>query len=55
MPVEVIGVDHAFVAVRDMDAAKGFYDRVMPILGFGRGSEIIGGNPRVFYHGRQLV
>ena len=55
MPVEVIGIDHVFVAVRDMDAAKGFYDRVMPILGFRRGSGIIGGDPHVFYHGRQLV
>ena len=55
MPVEVIGIDRVFVAVRDMDAAKGFYDRVMPILGFRRGSGIIGGDPHVFYHGRQLV
>ena len=55
MPVEVIGIDHVFVAVRDMDAAKGFYDRVMPILGFRRGSGIIGRDPHVFYHGRQLV
>ena len=55
MPVEVIGIDHVFVAVRDMDAAKGFYGRVMPVLGFRRGSGIIGGDPHVFYHGRQLV
>jgi len=45
VPVEVIGIDHVFVAVRDMDAAKGFYDRVMPILGFRRGSGSIGGDP----------
>ncbi len=55
MPVEVIGIDRVFVAVRDMDAAKGFYDRVMPILGFRRGSGIICGDPHVFYSGRQLV
>jgi catechol 2,3-dioxygenase-like lactoylglutathione lyase family enzyme len=55
VPVEVIGIDHVFVAVRDMHAAKGFYDRVMPILGFRRGSGSIGGDPHVFYHGRQLV
>ena len=56
MPVEVTGFAHVFVAVRDMDAAKGFYDdRVMPILGFRRSSGIIGGDPHVFYHGRQLV
>ena len=59
MPVEVIEIDHVFVAVGDMDAAREFYDRVMPILGFrrgdGSGDGSIGGDPHVFYHGRQLV
>jgi len=55
VPVEVIGIDHVFVAVGDMDAAREFYDRVMPILGFRRGDGSIGGDPHVFYHGRQLV
>ena len=55
MSFEVIGIDRIFVAVRDMNAAKGFYDRVMPILGFRCGSGSIGEAPHVFYHGRQLV
>jgi catechol 2,3-dioxygenase-like lactoylglutathione lyase family enzyme len=46
MPVEVIGIDHVFVAVRDMEAAKGFYDRVMPILGFRRGDGSLAGGTR---------
>lgn len=55
MAVEVIGIDHVYVAVRDMDTAEKFYDRVMPILGFRRGDGNIGGDPHVFYYGRHLV
>ncbi len=37
MSVEVIGIDHVFVAVSDMRRSEGFYDRVMPVLGFRKG------------------
>jgi len=53
--VEVIGIDHVYVAVRDMETSERFYDRVMPILGFRRGDGNIGGDPHVFYHGRHFV
>ena len=55
MPVEVIGIDHVYVAVRDLDVSRRFYDRVMPILGFRSGEGTLAGDPHVFYHGRQLV
>lgn len=55
MPVEVIGIDHVYVAVSDMGAAEAFYDRVMPILGFRRGDGSVGGDSHVFYYGRQFV
>ena len=55
MPVEVIGLDHVYVAVRDMETSRRFYDRVMPTLGFRRGDGEIGGDRHVFYYGRQLV
>ncbi len=55
MPVEVIGLDHVFVAVRDMKTSEAFYDRVMPILGFRRGDAEIGGDSHVVYYGRQMV
>jgi RimJ/RimL family protein N-acetyltransferase/catechol 2,3-dioxygenase-like lactoylglutathione lyase family enzyme len=32
--VEVLGVDHVYITVRDMDRSQHFYDRVMSILGF---------------------
>ncbi|MGI8910129.1 MAG: VOC family protein [Rubrobacteraceae bacterium] len=55
MAVEVIGIDHVYVAVRDMETSERFYDRVMPILGFRRDDGNIGGDPHVFYYGRHLV
>lgn len=55
MPVEVIGIDHVFVAVRDLERSSEFYDRVMPILGFRKGEGEMGGAPHVFYYGRHTV
>jgi catechol 2,3-dioxygenase-like lactoylglutathione lyase family enzyme len=42
MSVEVIGIDHVFVAVSDLRRSEGFYDRVMPVLGFRKGEGTIG-------------
>ena len=55
MPVEVIGIDHVFVAVRDLRRSEEFYDRVMPVLGFRKGEQPIGGDPHVVYYNRQFA
>ena len=55
MSVEVIGLDHVFVAVRDLRRSEDFYDRVMPILGFRKGEASIGGDPHVVYYNRQFA
>ena len=55
MSVEVIGIDHVFVAVSDLRRSEGFYDRVMPVLGFRKGDGVIGGAGHLFYHNRQFV
>jgi len=55
LPVEVIGLDHVFVAVRDLQRSARFYDRVMPVLGFRKGEGAMDGDPHVFYHNRRLV
>ena len=34
MPIEVMGIDHVFIAVRNLRVSEGFYDRVMDVLGF---------------------
>ena len=55
MSVEVIGIDHVFVAVTDLRRSEGFYDRVMPVLGFRKGEGIISGAGHLFCYNRQFV
>jgi glyoxylase I family protein len=31
---EIIGIDHIYIAVSDLQQSETFYDRVMPVLGF---------------------
>jgi catechol 2,3-dioxygenase-like lactoylglutathione lyase family enzyme len=55
MPVEVIGIDHVFVAVRDLRASEEFYDRVMPVLGFRKWETPIGDDPHVIFYNRHFA
>jgi catechol 2,3-dioxygenase-like lactoylglutathione lyase family enzyme len=50
-----MGIDHVFVAVREMERSEGFYDRVMAVLGFRKGRGPLSRDPHVFYHNRQLA
>lgn len=50
----MIGIDHVYVAVRDMRASEIFYDRVMTVLGLRRREAFIGGDPHVLYHNRHF-
>ena len=55
MPVDVIGIDHVYVTVRDLAAAEAFYDRVMiGVLGYRKGSAPIGGDPHRHYFNRHF-
>lgn len=51
---EVIGIDHIYLAVRDLAASRRFYDVVMPILGFRSGSFQIGGDAHASYTNRHF-
>ena len=55
MSVEVMGIDHVFVAVRYLRVSEQFYDHVMDILGFRKGEVPIGGDPHVVYYNRHFV
>jgi glyoxylase I family protein len=55
MTVEVIGVDHIFVAVRDLGRSQEFYDRVMATLGFRKGEGTIASDPHLFYYNRRFA
>lgn len=47
--IDVIGLDHIYVPVSDMTRAVAFYDPVMELLGFKRGTKPIAGEPHVHY------
>jgi catechol 2,3-dioxygenase-like lactoylglutathione lyase family enzyme len=53
VPVEVIGIDHVYVAVRDLQASEEFYDRAMGVLGFRKRRGLIAEEPHVHYYNRQ--
>lgn len=55
MPVEVIGIDHIYLAVRDLARSEAFYDRVMlKVLGYRKMHSTIGGDPHAHYYNRQF-
>jgi glyoxylase I family protein len=54
VPVEVIGIDHVYLAVRDLARSSAFYDRVMAVLGYQRLDLAIGNDPHVHYYNRQF-
>jgi glyoxylase I family protein len=54
MPVEVIGIDHVYVTVRDLARSERFYGRVMGVLGYRKIQSPIAGDPHVHYYNRQF-
>src|SRR6185369_8779832 len=54
MTVEVLGIDHVYLAVRDLEVSRRYYDVVMRILGFRSGRFEIGGEPHASYYNRHF-
>ena len=54
MKVEVIGLDHIYVAVRDLSVSAAFYDAVMRFLDFRKGTVPVAGAPHLHYYNRVL-
>ncbi|HVN84823.1 MAG TPA: VOC family protein [Candidatus Binatia bacterium] len=53
MPVDVVGIDHVYLAVSDLARSEAFYDRVMlGVLGFRKGTLPIAGEPHRHYYNR---
>ena len=53
--VEVIGIDHVYVAVSDLDVSEQFYDRVMiQTLAFRKNKFSLGGDPHIQYFNRHF-
>ncbi len=49
MPIEVTAVDHIYVAVTDIARSEAFYDAVMKLLGFRKGTTPIAGERHLHY------
>src|SRR5215470_17316034 len=49
MSIEIVAVDHVYIAVTDMQRAEQFYDTVMRFLGFRKGTTPIAGEPHLHY------
>jgi catechol 2,3-dioxygenase-like lactoylglutathione lyase family enzyme len=52
---EVIGIDHIYIAVSDLEESERFYDRVMTeVLGFRKNKLVIAGDPHIQYFNRHF-
>ncbi len=54
MKIDVIALDHIYVAVRSLSASEAFYDPVMRFLDFRKGTAPVGGDPHLHYYNRVL-
>lgn len=50
----IVGIDHIYISVSDMDRAERFYDRVMPLLGFRSNEFPINGERHRQYYNRHF-
>lgn len=50
--LDVTALDHLYVSVRDLERSEAFYDPVMRLLGFRKGTLPIAGEPHVHYFNR---
>lgn len=52
--IEVTALDHVYVCVSDLARSLSFYDPVMALLGFKKGTKPIAGEPHVHYYNRVM-
>lgn len=54
MDLEVTGIDHLYISVRDLPASEQFYDPVMRALGFRKNTRALHGEPHAHYFNRVM-
>ena len=52
--IEVIGIDHIYLAVSDLPASEAFYDALMDLLAFRKNTFSNDGDPHVQYFNRHF-
>jgi glyoxylase I family protein len=53
--VDIIGIDHIYLAVSDFKRSEKFYDSLMEPLGFKKGTAAIAGEPHCHYYNREFA
>ncbi|HEY6895930.1 MAG TPA: VOC family protein [Rhodocyclaceae bacterium] len=52
---EVIGIDHVYITVSDIQRSESFYDRVLiEVLGFRKNQFVLGNDPHIQYFNRHF-
>lgn len=51
---DIIGIDHIYITVSNLDRSEGFYDNVLGVLGFRKNRFEFGGEPHVQYYNRHF-
>ena len=54
MGIEIIGIDHIYIAVSDLGRSEEFYDRVMTTLGFRKNTFTNEGDRHIQYYNRHF-
>ena len=54
MDIEVIGIDHIYIAVSNLGRSESFYDKAMNILGFRKNEFLNEGDRHVQYYNRHF-
>ena len=54
MSIEVIGIDHIYVAVSQLERSEQYYDCVMPLLGFKKNTFQNEGDRHIQYYNRHF-
>jgi catechol 2,3-dioxygenase-like lactoylglutathione lyase family enzyme len=54
MSIEIIGIDHIYIAVSDLGRSEEFYDRVMTTLGFRKNTFTNEGDRHIQYYNRHF-
>ncbi|HCU53869.1 MAG TPA: glyoxalase [Gammaproteobacteria bacterium] len=51
---EVIGIDHIYITVSNLERSEAFYDVVMKVLGFHKSQFQLNGEPHIHYFNRHF-
>jgi catechol 2,3-dioxygenase-like lactoylglutathione lyase family enzyme len=54
MTFEIIGIDHIYIAVKDLRRSEEWYDKVMPLIGFKKNSFQNDGDLHIQYYNRHF-